>query len=149
MKTKLFAIAFVLFSLGLTSCSSDDNNQPFVPTAPVVADGFTWKENGSTTANTAASATFSTQYKTLIAKDASDATLFEINLNGTTPATYTVDANNAITYTAVNPFFTATTGNIVITTNASGKVTGTFQATGNSGGITSITGTFKNITVVP
>lgn len=148
MKKITSTIALLFMMIVFNGCNNDDD-QPIIPTPAPAADGFTWKENGSATSNTATTATFSTQYKTLIAKDASNATLFEINLSGTAPATYTVDANNAITYAAVNPYFTATSGSIVISANASGKVTGTFQATGNAAGITAITGTFTNITVVP
>ena len=147
MKTKLFSIVILLFVMTFTSCSSDDD-QPTIPVVPV-ADGFTWKENGTATVHTAASASFSTNFKTLIAKDASNATLFEINLSGTTPATYAVDASNAITYTGVSPYYTATGGSVIITTNAAGKMTGTFRSVGNSGGITAINGTFKNIAVTP
>ena len=148
MKTKLFLIASMLFAMTFTACSNDDD-QPTIPVVPVTADGFTWKENGTETVHSAASASFSTTYKTLIAKDASNATLFEINLSGTTPATYSVDASNAITYTGVSPYFTATGGSVIITTNANGKMTGSLRAVGNSGGITMINGTFKNITVIP
>lgn len=148
MKTKFLVLALILITVTFSSCSKDDNDSSSTPTP--ATNGFKWTENGGTTVKTAASATFSTQYKTLIAKDASNATVFEINLDGTTPATYTVGATNAITYAGVNPFFVVSTGNVIITTNASDKVSGTFQGTGTAaGGITSVTGTFTNITVVP
>jgi hypothetical protein len=148
MKTKFLVLALVIFTVAFSSCSKDDDDSSATPTP--TGDGFSWTENGGTTVNTAASATFSTQFKTLIAKDASNATVFEINLDGITPATYTVGATNAITYAGVSPFFIADAGNVIITTNASDKVSGTFQGTGTAaGGITSVTGTFTNITVVP
>ena len=148
MKTKILVLALVFFTVAFSSCSKDDDDSSATPTP--TGNGFRWTENGGTTVNTAASATFSTLFKTLIAKDASNATIFEINLDGTTPATYTIGATNAITYAGVSPFFIADAGNIIITTNASDKVSGTFQGTGTAaGGITSVTGTFTNITVVP
>ena len=148
MKTNLFTIALLFFVLVFTACNSD-NNPVVTPIATPSANGFSWKENGGSIVKTATSATFSTQYKTLIARDASGATVFEINLNGTVPATYTIGSNNAITYVGVSPYFTASSGNIVISANAAGKVTGTFQGDGNSGGITAVNGTFTNIDVVP
>jgi len=148
MKTKLFSIAAAVLALVFTSCSSDDENQVVIPTPTPAANGFAWTENGSATVNTAPTATFSTQYKTLMAKDAGNATIFEINLDGTGAATYPVPAN-AVTYIGVNPMFAATGGEVVITSNANGKVSGTFHATGNGGGITVIDGTFTNIDVIP
>ncbi len=149
MKKALLFIAAVFTAMTFTACSNDDENQVIVPITPVAADGFSWQENGAGALKTAATASFSTQYKTLIAKDASNATVFEINLDGTAAATYAVDANNAITYAGVNPYFTATSGSVIVTANAGGKISGTFSAAGNAAGITAISGTFKNITVVP
>lgn len=149
MKTKILAIALVLFAITISSCSKDDDSSSSSTPIPL-SDGFKWKENGGTTEKTAASATFSTQYKTLIALDSAGATVFEINLNGTVPATYTIDATNVITYAGVNPFFIVDTGNVIILTNANNKVSGTFQGTGiSTSSITSVSGTFTNITVVP
>ncbi|MDI1257262.1 MAG: hypothetical protein PSV16_14305 [Flavobacterium sp.] len=146
MKTKIFISALIALTFTFISCSGSDddgggNNNP--------VNGFMWTENGSATVNTAATASFSTQYKTLMAKDASGNTLFEINLNGTTAATYAIGANNAFTYAAVNPFYIATGGNIVISANASNKMSGTFTTTGSGSNITAINGTFTNIDVVP
>ena len=151
MRTKLYSLAFVLVTVFLISCNNDDDgNAAIIPApSPPAATGFTWTENGSSTVKTAASATFSTQFKTLIAKDAGGLTVFEINLDGASAATYTVGSTNAITYTEVNPYFVANSGNVVISSNANDKVTGTFQGTGNSAGITAVNGTFTDITVIP
>ena len=149
MKTKLLSIAVLFVATVFCSCSHDDNDPVITPVAPAAANGFTWKENGGSTIKTAASATFTTQYKTLIAKDASNNTLFEINLSGTGAATYTIDANNHLTY-ATTTYFTADAGSVVITSNAGGKVSGTFHTTGPAAaGVTAVDGTFTNITVVP
>ena len=139
----MIAMAAILF----VGCSK--NNDPVKEDAPGTTNGFTWKENGGSTLQTATNATFSTQYKTLIASTAAG-TVFEINLSGTTPATYTLNSSNVITYAKVTPFFVPTTGNVIITTNASGKISGTFQGSGTTvSGISSVSGTFTNITVVP
>lgn len=143
MKTRLFPIiASILFVFA--SCSSDDSSNG----GNTATDGFSWKENGGALKSTT-KATFSTQYKTFMVKDASDAPLFEINLDGTTAATYTIGSSNAFTYIAVNPFYMATGGNVIITSNSGGKVSGTFNTQGSGGGITTIEGTFTNVEVVP
>ena len=146
MKIKFFFIA--VLALVLSSCSNDDDEM-IIPVPTPASNGFTWTKNGGSTVETAASASFSTQYKTLIAKDATDATVFEINLNGTVAATYTIGANNAVTFTGVNPFYAATGGTVIVTSNANGKMSGSFQTTGNAGGITAMNGTFRNIDVNP
>jgi hypothetical protein len=147
MKTKFLAMALVLFTVAFSSCSKDDDSSTSIP---AVTDGFKWTENGGTTVLTAANATFNTGFKSLIATDASGATVFEINLDGTAPATYTIGGANAITHAGVSPFFIVDSGNVIVTANASGKISGTFQGTGMaSGGITSVAGTFTNITVTP
>ncbi len=148
MKTKFLVLALVLITVTFSSCSKDDDDSSATPTP--TTNGFQWTENGGTTVKTAAAATFSTQFKTLIASDAGGSTVFEINLTDSTLATYTIGGANAVTYVGVSPLFVADAGNVTITTNASGKISGTFQATGAaSGGITSVMGTFTNITVVP
>jgi glutamate 5-kinase len=149
MKLKFTSMLMIaLVAIMFVSCSKDDDkDKEEAPTT--AANGFTWKENGSTTVQTATTATFSTQYKTIMASTATGS-VFEINLSGTTPATYTLNSSNVITYTKVTPFFVPSTGNVIITANANGKVSGTFQGTGTTtSGISSVSGTFTNINVVP
>jgi len=144
MKTKFLSVmAFVM--LIFTSCSSDDGNTTGGGTT---TNGFSWKENGGAL-KTATVATFSTQYKTFMVKDAANALVFEINLDGTSAATYSIGNSNAFAYTAVNPYYVATGGNVVITSNSAGKVSGTFTTTGTGGGVTAIEGTFTNVEVIP
>jgi hypothetical protein len=148
MRSKLTSMLMIaMAAIIFFGCSK--NNDPGKEDAPGTTNGFTWKENGGSTVQTAATATFSTQYKTLIASTTTG-TAVEINLSGTTPATYTLNASNVITYAKVTPFFIPTTGNVIITANAGGKISGTFQGSGTTvSGISSISGTFTNITVVP
>jgi hypothetical protein len=147
MKSKITTmLTIALLAIMFVSCSKDDKDSEEAPKTS--SDGFTWKENGGPTVQIA-TATFSTQYKTI--KAYSGTTLvFEINLSGTTPATYTLNTNNVITYTKVSPFFIPTSGNVIISSNANSKVSGTFQGTGTTtAGISSVSGTFTNITLVP
>ncbi len=105
--------------------------------------GFTWTENGNATVQTATTASFNAGYNTLMVPNA-----FEINLSGSTAATYALNANNVITYTKTNPFFIPTTGSVIITSNTNGKISGTFTGAGAAtGGITSVSGTFTDVTV--
>lgn len=144
MKTAFYSIVAITM-LFITSCSSDDGSSKGGNTQ---TDGFSWKENGGAV-KTTTKATFSTQYKTFMVKDDAGAPLFEINLNGTTAATYPIGNSVAFTYIASNPFYIATAGNIIITANSGGKVSGTFTTTGSGSGITSIEGTFTNVEVIP
>jgi glutamate 5-kinase len=147
MKTKFYSLALLFISLVVTSCSKDDANAT-TPIAP--ANGFTWTENGGTTVKTASIASFTTQYKTIFAKNDPVQTLFEINLSAATPATYTIDGSTvALAYVVNSQVFMASSGSVIITANANGKMTGTFQATGTTtGGVSSVKGSFTNIDVV-
>lgn len=154
MKTKLLSVvAIALLAITSISCSNnDDEPAPIVAPTPVVGNGFTWRENdpNSTIVQTAASASFSNQYKTLIAKNATGNTIFEINLSGTTPATYIFGNNsgNAFIFTTPNPAFDATSGEFIITANTNDKMSGTFKAFIAGTGITRIYGTVYNIPVI-
>jgi len=68
----------------MISCTKDEGAEKEV--AAGATTGFTWKENGGSVVQKAVLATFSTQYKTIMATTATGGA-FEINLNGTTPAT--------------------------------------------------------------
>ena len=149
MKTKFLAM-LLTFTVLFTSCSKDDDNNATAPTPTPAATGFKWKENDPNgTEKSAATATFSTQYKTMMAKDDTGALLFEINLSGTAAGTYAIGSGNAVTYVAENPYFVAETGAVIITSNANGKVSGTFEAFRAGSGLTRIYGTFTDIEVIP
>jgi hypothetical protein len=141
---------FAVMVFGMTGCGSESTAPSTNNSTNNSSNVFTWTENGSATVQTATTANFSTQFKTLKAYNGATL-LFEINLNGTTPATYALDGiNNVITYTNVTPWFVPTTGNVIITANANAEISGTFQGTGPlTSGITSVAGTFTKITVVP
>lgn len=146
-------ILFILFAattlLATSSCSDDDNSNNGGGNNPT--SGFTWRENDPNgTINQAASATFTSQFNTLIAKKADGSTLFEINLSGSSAAVYTLTSSgaNMFTYTGENPFFVAESGTVTITSNANNKISGSYEAfrTGN-GGLTRLYGTFTDVPV--
>ncbi len=74
-------------------------------------------------------------------------TVFEINLTGSTPGTYTLGSGNALYYnfSATENLTNPTSGSVVITSFANNKASGTFTATGTGVGVTTISGTFANI----
>jgi len=149
MKTQFLTLLFAF--VALTSCSNDNDDQQIITPVPTpAATGFSWRENDPNGAvKTAATATFSTQYKTMMAKDANGDLLFEINLTGDAAGTYTIGSGNAVTYVVENPYFVADTGEVIITSNANGKVSGTFEAFRGGTGITRIYATFTDVTVIP
>lgn len=147
---KTYFLAFIAIFTLLTSCSEDNDTQMIIPTPTPAGTGFSWRENDPEGAvNTAPTATFSTQYKTLIVKDAAGATLFEVNLSGTAAATYAIGTDNAVSYLGTNPMFVADSGEVIVTANADGKISGTFKAFRSGTGVTRIYATFTDIPVVP
>ena len=138
-------LLITLFSLSIIACSNDNDNN----NNPTATDGFKWRENSATaTEKTAGSAEVRTQYKSIFAfagATSSTGTVFEINLTGVTPGTYNLGTNNAFYFNGAtgNP----TSGKVVITANANGKASGSFEAFYASGTITSVYGTFTNIPV--
>ncbi|NOU38551.1 MAG: hypothetical protein HOO89_07550, partial [Ferruginibacter sp.] len=149
MKKFTSILAFTILALAIISCKKDDT----VAQIPAVAanGNFTWTTNGTTTVNTADSAFYRSQFKTIFAYKNISGLMklqYEINLTAGTPATYTIGSGNAIAYTANTPFFIPTAGNVIITANTGTKVTGTFTGTGTlTAGTSSVAGTFTDIPV--
>lgn len=139
-------LILLFFTFIFNSCSSPSEE----PNSPVSsATGFTWRENDPNGAvKKAGSSELRTQYKSIFAfsgATSSTGTLFEFNLTGVTPNTYPVNASNAFYFNGNSA--TPATGEVVITSNANGKASGTFKATWSSGPVTSIYGTFTDIPV--
>jgi hypothetical protein len=147
MKTilkKTIPISFIIL-LTVISCSKEEEKK----TTPVVIDGFTWSENGGST-QTADSAYFTSflgvAYEIRVFKGSS---FFNITVSDITPSTYRIDniKGNALRYTVNTALFTAKTGDIIISSGSSTKISGSFTCTGSgaSTSLTSISGTFNNI----
>lgn len=147
MKTRLFFSATIALMLALFSCSNDDSGADTNPIEeePIVeTGGFKWKENGGNFIE-ADSAFFASQYNTIKAYKADK--FIEINLTAGTAGTYPVGTANAISMLANNDVYIAGTGSLVVTENASGKMSGTFTSTDSGAGITGLEGTFDDIEV--
>lgn len=163
MKTNknIILLLVVAITMLITSCSKSDP-APAVVTSPATttADGFTWTENGGTTVMTGFTPYFVTQGHTLFVQNSTGGQLFEFNFNSLAPATnvlggptYNPGAVFYVDYqfvgvTSTNKFV-PTAGTCIIANNANGKISGTFTASGSSGTISSIKGTFNNISVQP
>ncbi|MBL7788869.1 MAG: hypothetical protein JNL75_03440 [Chitinophagales bacterium] len=143
------SIVSLLFVLAM-SCSKT-NTSTTSPTPTATTKKFTWKENSDTTVHIADTAYLTSQYNTIIAQQKSGTTyktIFEINLSASTAGTYALNSANVITYIVNNSYFIPTSGSVVITSNAGGKASGTFQGTGTTaGGVSSVTGSFTDILV--
>lgn len=145
---KLISMALVaLFSLTSSSCSNDDDNSTPAPVVPVAGDGFTWTINGTTATKTTATANYNLQGSAMNLFATPSGTVFEINLTGSTPGTYTLGGGNALYYnfSTTENLISPTSGSVTITSFANNKVSGTFTATGTGTGVTSISGSFTNI----
>ncbi|MBC7642264.1 MAG: hypothetical protein H7174_07995 [Flavobacterium sp.] len=146
-KILLLAFAFATATL-FTSCSKSD------PTpAATVADGFTWTENGGTNVITGYTPTFYNSSNVLRANNTTGNSLLIFSLSAHTIGTYNIGATNSVEYFfpgfTINNSFTPSSGSLIIVSNTNGKISGTFTASGSQGTISSIQGTFNNVTVQP
>ena len=142
MKTiKILALA--LITVFTISCSSDSNNSA----QPVAGAGFVWSINGQTTTKNTSVANYNLQGTAMNLFATPSGTVFEINLTGSTPGTYTLGNGNGLYYnfSSTENLTNPTSGTVVITSFANNKVSGTFTATGTGTGVTSISGTFTNV----
>jgi hypothetical protein len=149
---KLSSLCFIaLLAITFCSCSNDDAVAvPPIPVTPVVRDGFRWTDSSSSTTQTVNNPYASNTFKSIFATNTGGGTIFEINLTSIAVGTYDVMASgNAFYYrnTSMPAAFSPTSGSVVITANANNKLSGTFTATGTGGGITSVSGSFKNIVI--
>ncbi len=144
-------VHFVVLDATGTSKGSFTADGTITTKAPVATKGFSWTENGGSLTKTATQASFTNQYKTIYATGSASETIFEINLTGSMPGTYALNGStNALAYIVNSAMFQATSGSVVITKNAALKMSGTFQATGSAaGGITTVSGTFTDVDVIP
>ena len=142
MKT-IKILALTLISVFAISCSSDSNNSA----PPVTGSGFVWSINGLTTTKNTSVANYNLQGTAMNLFATPSGTVFEINLTGSTPGTYTLGNGNALYYnfSTTENLTSPTTGSVTITSFANNKVSGTFTASGVGTGVTSISGSFTNI----
>ncbi|WP_312422410.1 hypothetical protein [Epilithonimonas sp.] len=128
---------------------SCDRKDDATSTATSSTAGFTWKEDSQSASEQKASSAYF-QGSSIFALNASNATVFEINLmKSSAVGTYTFDGDyikgTALVYVTKN--FNATGGTITITEKTDSKVSGKFEATGTGNGITKVYGTFTGIPV--
>lgn len=146
MKTRLFYSAMTALVLAFFSCSSDDSGDDTNPIEEPIAEtgGFKWKENGGSFIE-ADSAFFASQWNTI--KVYKEDRFIEINLTASITGTYPIGTSNALSMLVNNDVYIAGAGSLVVSENASGKMSGTFTSTGTGAGITALEGVFDDIEV--
>lgn len=142
MKKLLFTVSLISSIFLIAACSEDEA----AAVIPASTSGFVWVDNTGASV-TADSAYYDSQYKTIKAFKGGLTKFVEINLTAGTVGTYTLGTTNAFSYLSGSSLYMAASGSVVITENANSKMTGSFTTTGTGASITSITGTFTNITV--
>jgi hypothetical protein len=148
MKKIILSLALIsLVSTSIISCSKDDEKTPIVTPVQVAGDGFTWTINSETTPKNTLVANYNLQGSAINLFATPSGTVFEINLTANTPGTYTLGGGNGFyyNYSTTENLINPTSGSVIITSFANGKASGSFTATGTGIGVTSISGTFKNI----
>ncbi len=150
---KLVAVA--LISTIATSCKKETTSNkpttttvtpPTSTTTSTINNGkFTWIENNIGTTNDADSARYSYQFKTIYAFKLGTGISFKIVLTGNTPNTYTIDANNTFALSKGSVSNKAISGSVVINDITNGKITGAYNVTMNTGGLTNVKGEFTEV----
>ena len=147
MRTIQNLVKLLVLTLVFISCSKDDDNQPQTPTNPVATDGFVWSINGETNTKNTTMANYNLQGTAMNLFATPSGTVFEINLTGSIPGTYTLGNGNALYYnfSATENLTNPSSGSVTITSFTNNKVSGNFTVLGTGTGVTSISGTFTNI----
>ena len=147
MKKLSSLLLLALLATTSISCSKDDDAAPIPTPVTPVANGFVWSINGETATKNTAVANYNLQGSAMNLFATPSGTVFEINLTGSTPGTYTLGNGNALyyNYSSTENLISPTSGSVTITSFANNKASGTFTATGTGTGVTSISGSFTNI----
>ena len=146
LKTTISIVAISLITI-FTSCKKTSTSDP--TPAVVTADGFTYSENRSTTIKQGFQPSLLSQSHSLFVYNsvASSATiLFEFSLTTLAVGIYNLGPNYSIDYPS-NPSYNPNAGSFIITSNANGKISGTFTSSGSAGSISAVKGTFNNIPI--
>ncbi|RYY41063.1 MAG: hypothetical protein EOO08_03385 [Chitinophagaceae bacterium] len=141
MKRIIFP-ALLLFVFAACKKSSSSTNNP-----NATAAGFTWSEGGGATI-TADSAYYTEAYKTIMVWKSGAGKHIEVNLTAGLPATYSFTSSaNAFALITGGAMYTANAGTLTISSNAGGKMSGTFSTQGTGASLTTVTGSFTDIPV--
>ena len=107
--------------------------------------GFIYSKNGGADIH-ADSAFFNTSFRTITSYYQGIATRVNIKTSSQAPGTYTLTSSvNTLSYSETSFTYMASGGSVIISDNANNKISGNFVSNGSGGGITSITGRFKDI----
>lgn len=153
LKSVLIAI---LVGTGFISCSSDptvsnDNAIVSKPTPPGLT-GLFYRENGTLSYSTVSNPLAKASSKTIFGINGSS-NVIEIRLTSLAVGTYTIGSLNKFYYKKplTTSTWTAFTGSVTITSNALGKLSGTYTMTSGTGNssVNSINGFFELIPINP
>ncbi|OFY84929.1 MAG: hypothetical protein A3F72_18275 [Bacteroidetes bacterium RIFCSPLOWO2_12_FULL_35_15] len=122
---------------------SSDTPAPTPTPTPTSNPSFVWSENGGAN-KTTTSVTFSNTYNALTASGTSGTIQFFISTD--TPGTYSLSSSSNV-FMYGNGNYSASSGNIIVSSNANGKISGTFSTASTSGSITSVNGSFTDVPV--
>lgn len=139
----IFASVLIAFS----SCKKEPEES--CSTCPVGGAtepvGFIYSKNGGTDIH-ADSAFFNSSFRTITSYYQGIATRVNIKTSSQAPGTYTLTSSaNTLSYSETGLTYMASGGSVIISDNANNKMSGNFVSNGSGGGITSITGRFKDI----
>ena len=143
---QLYTCACIALVMMTAACQKDETT---TDTNTTTSDnGFFYAENGTATSIKADEAKANQQYKTIIATK-NKQTVVEINLSDFKVGTYSLASKYAFTYVKDNNHWEATAGNLKISKNENGKISGTYDATAGAGvtGVTSVKGKFTDIEI--
>lgn len=151
MKKLFFYLIAGLFATSvLMSCHRNDDEGNSTPTTPAAADGFFYSENGASAQTKMDKADVYAAYNTINANSGSGSgmKICEINLSGLAAGTYAINSSNHFSFVVSgSTTWTATGGSVVITSNANGKLSGTFDVQGSGSSVNRYSGTFTNLVI--
>ncbi len=141
-KILLSTAIIIAAALVLPSCKKDSNNG-----GSGGSGGFTYKENNGPEMQMQV-VEARTQYNTIMATTTSADPGIEINLTSLNAGDYTIGGTNGVYYLKGGGMWSASGGTVKITSNANGKLSGTFVSQGSGiAGITSLSGSFTDIEI--
>lgn len=124
---RLFFLLMIGSVLSISSCKKKSSEPAPAPVVTAANPPFSWSENGGTSKSTT-NASFNSGAQTLQAISSDNLTVIQITLTASTPGTYPVStANFGNDFHYTNGTYQGTSGNVIITANASGKMSGTFN----------------------
>ncbi len=142
---RILSLIAILVLVSSCKKKSDDCNSCNVQGPGNPPPGLTFVLNGTNTTITADSAWFLPSTNNIIAYYQGNSHKLVIKTSAQTVGTYAISATNILTYSENASAYSATSGSITITAKSATTMSGDFLTMGNSGGFTSVKGSFTDI----